>query len=290
MKLLYLTKGDHVDYQNDCLLIGLKELLGSDVVDYNKQQHNYETYDEQMAKQLYGMGMSVTRVLPDLAVDRTDITSKIRNHFYDYVIYGSIWRCSDHIDEIFKYYKPHEVIAVDGEDEINIHQMFGKGVQYFKRELVYSHDRLNPISFSIPTSKINFNKNKVKDDAYITPLNRSTYIYSNEKDYYNDYSEARFGVTVKKAGWDCMRHYEIMCNGCIPLFLDIDKCPSLTMTDFPKQLCLDALRLYNEEGPVKAYEELIDRFEDHFTMNNTTTRVAEKFIRKIQEYGKIRHN
>ena len=37
MNILYITKGDHVDYQNDCLLIGLKELFGDKVVDYNKQ-------------------------------------------------------------------------------------------------------------------------------------------------------------------------------------------------------------------------------------------------------------
>ena len=41
MKILYLTKGDHVDYQDDCLLIGLRELFGADVVDYNKRDHNY---------------------------------------------------------------------------------------------------------------------------------------------------------------------------------------------------------------------------------------------------------
>ena len=38
MKILYLTKGDHVDYQNDALLIGLKELFGADVLDLNKQE------------------------------------------------------------------------------------------------------------------------------------------------------------------------------------------------------------------------------------------------------------
>ena len=50
MKILYLTKGDHVDYQNDCLLIGLKELYGVDIIDYNKQLHNYDSYNEEEAK------------------------------------------------------------------------------------------------------------------------------------------------------------------------------------------------------------------------------------------------
>lgn len=87
MKVLYLSKGDHVDYQDDCLFIGLRELFGEEVVDYNKRSHNYVSYPEQEAKKLYGMGMTVTRVLPELEVDRTDITSKIKNKYFDYIVY-----------------------------------------------------------------------------------------------------------------------------------------------------------------------------------------------------------
>ena len=281
MKILYLTKGDHVDYQNDCLLIGLKELYGADVIDYNKQLHNYDSYNEEEAKKLYGMGMSVTRILPDLEIDRTEITSKIKNKYFDYIVYGSIWRCNDHITEILKYYSPDKIIAIDGEDETHIHKSFGLGIQYFKRELVYKNERLHPISFSIPTSKVNFNMKKTKDYSYITPLDRSTYIYKNEKDYYNDYNESRFGVTVKKAGWDCMRHYEIMANGCIPHFLDIDNCPEFTMDDFPKSLCKEVNSLLKTEKPEKVYEKMIDQFKDHFSNNNTTLKVAENFIKRI---------
>jgi hypothetical protein len=282
MKILYLTKGDHVDYQDDCLFIGLRELFGANVVDLNKRQHNYSSYSKKAVGKLYGMGMSVTRILEDIEIDRTDISSKIKNKYYDYIIYGSIWRCNDHITEIMRYYEPNKIIAIDGEDETNIHKFFGLGIQYFKRELVYSHKRLNPISFSIPTIKVNFNKNKNKDKAYITPLDRSTYIYDNEKDYYNDYNEARFGITVKKAGWDCMRHYEIMANGCIPYFLDIDNCPSNTMHDFPKDLCKEVNLQLKSKPPQIVYEEMIDKFEDHFFKNNTTIKVAEKFINKIK--------
>ena len=261
MKILYLTKGDHVDYQNDCTLIGLKELFGSDVVDYNKQHHNYDTYDVQEAKKLYGMGMSVTRVLPDLTVDRTDITSKIKNKYFDYIVYGSIWRCNDHINEILKYYPPNKIIVIDGEDETNIHNVFNLGVNYFKRELIYTHEKLLPISFAIPTSKVNFNKNKIKDFSYITPRDTKTYIYNNEKDYYNDYNEARFGVTIKKAGWDCMRHYEILANGCIPHFLDISKCPDSIMVNFPKKLCLEVNNLLQTNTAADVYNDYKEKFE-----------------------------
>ena len=68
MRILYITRGDHVDYQNDCLLIGLKELFGSDVVDVNKQHHNYDSFPAEYANRMYGRGFTLTRVLPDLIV------------------------------------------------------------------------------------------------------------------------------------------------------------------------------------------------------------------------------
>ena len=286
MKILYLTKGDHVDYQNDCLLIGLKELYGSEVVDYNKQEHNYVTYDTEKAKKLYGMGMSVTKVLPDLEVDRTDITKKIKNKYYDLIVYGSIWRCSDHINKILEYYPTNKIIAVDGEDETHINKVFDLGILYFKRELTFNHARLFPISFSIPTDKANFNTQKIKDFAFITPLNRKTYIYNNERDYYNDYNEARFGVTLKKAGWDCMRHYEILANGCLPYFINIESCPQSTMTSFPKQLCLKLKKdIDSKLNPKDVYDQHASEFKEHFLTNNTTKAEAIKFINSVKSFG-----
>jgi len=279
MKILYLTKGDHVDYQNDAVLIGLKELYGADVVDLNKQAHNYDNYDAERASKLYGMGMTVTRVLPDLDVDRTDITSKIVNRYFDLVVYGSIWRCSDYLDEILKYYPTNKIIAIDGEDETNIHPSYSKGIVYFKRELVYEKPRMFPINFAIPMCKINFNTNKIKNVAYITPLDKSTYIYKNEKDYYNDYNESRFGVTVKKAGWDCLRHYEILGNGCIPVFYNIDKCPDLTMKYFPKKECQSVLTdIFNKEKPENVYDKHIESFRQSLYQNCTTTAVAKRML------------
>jgi hypothetical protein len=79
--------------------------------------------------------MTVTRVLPDLEVDRTDITSKIKNRYFDFIVYGSIWRCDDYIQKILQYYPKNQVIAVDGEDETNIHKNFDLGILYFKRKI-----------------------------------------------------------------------------------------------------------------------------------------------------------
>tara|TARA_R110000868_G_scaffold133029_3_gene344401 strand:+ start:3892 stop:4746 length:855 start_codon:yes stop_codon:yes gene_type:complete len=281
MKILYLTKGDHVDYQDDCLFIGLRELFGADVIDYNKRAHNYSSYNEEAAKKLYGMGMSVTRVLPEIEIDRTDITSKIKSKYFDYVVYSSIWRCNDYIQKILEYYPKNKIIAVDGEDETHINVAFDLGIPYFKRELIYKHKRLFPISFAIPTSKVNFVKTKTRDTAICDPRDKSTYIYNNETDYYKGYQEARFAFTVKKAGWDCMRHYEILANGCIPHFIHLANCPELTMTSFPKQLCLEANSVLKTQNLETVYGMFVDRIETHFSNNNTTKSLAKQFINTI---------
>jgi hypothetical protein len=280
MNILYITRGNHVDYQNDCTLIGLKELFGSSVVDINKQSHIYTSYSAQEAKKLYGMGMSVTRILPDLEVDRSDITNKIRNKFYDYIVYGSVWRCLDHLDRILEYYPPERVIAIDGEDETNIHPCYGKGLIYFKRELMYMRPRLLPISFAIPTCKLNFTSQKSRDIAFITPQDRSTYIYRDEESYYNDYRESRFAVTMKKAGWDCMRHYEILANGCIPYFIDINKCPELIMQQFPKDLCKKVNILISNNNKDVVYDMMAPLFFKA-AYKNSTSALAEYIINSI---------
>ena len=157
---------------------------------------------------------------------------------------------------------------------------------YFKRELIHKHERLFPISFSIPTTKINFNTQKIKDFSFITPLDRKTYIYNNERDYYNDYNEARFGVTLKKAGWDCMRHYEILANGCLPYFVNISACPQNTMTSFPKQLCSDLKKEIDEKiNPEVIYERYVNKFKEHFFENNTTKAGAINFINTIKTHS-----
>lgn len=82
-------------------------------------------------------------------------------------------------------------------------------------------DYLHPISFSIPEEKV---VNEVPEKSIIlanynpTGVGSKFYKYDNENDYYNGYKKALFAITRKKGGWDCMRHYEILANGCIPIF------------------------------------------------------------------------
>ena len=104
-----------------------------------------------------------------------------------------------------------------------------------------------PITFSIPKEKIVNNiPVKTKLLAHIIPGKSYTYIFDNESNYYKDYQISYFAITKKKGGWDCLRHYEIMANGCIPVFLDIINCPPNTLKFIPKKLLIVGLLLYDK--------------------------------------------
>ena len=55
------------------------------------------------------------------------------------------------------------------------------------------------------------------------PDSRITYAFADEAEYYADLQASKFGITTKKAGWECLRHYEIAANGSVPCFRDLDK-------------------------------------------------------------------
>jgi len=109
-----------------------------------------------------------------------------------------------------------------------------------------------PIGFSIHSSKIvadadldRLFSQKNKFLAPLIPGRPETYIYTDEVDYYQAYKTSWFALTCKKAGWDCMRHYEILACGCLPVFPDLDACPPNTMTHFPKDLVTECNRVYH---------------------------------------------
>jgi hypothetical protein len=97
--------------------------------------------------------------------------------------------------------------------------------------LLYKNISLRKISFSIPEEKIycgGENKEKlfpqhIVDNEVVNKLNYSSthYVFENEKDYYYDLQISKFGVTTMRAGWDCMRHYEIAANGAVMCFRNL---------------------------------------------------------------------
>lgn len=95
---------------------------------------------------------------------------------------------------------------------------------------------LRKTAFSIPQSKI-FLGPSVKTKLFQThivdaelastlPNSKVTYSFSTENEYYRDLQTSRFGVTTKRSGWDCLRHYEIAANGAVPCFRDLVEKPA----------------------------------------------------------------
>jgi hypothetical protein len=120
-----------------------------------------------------------------------------------------------------------------------------------------------PISFSIPESKVVSEvPAKTKRFAHIIPGDSSTYIFREEQAYSKDYQDSLFGHTRKKGGWDCLRHYEILANGCIPWFKDLDLCPSDTLAQFPKDLVREAMQ---SDTPNDFIPRLLDYTRTHLT-------------------------
>jgi hypothetical protein len=150
---------------------------------------------------------------------------------------------------------------------------------------------IHPITFSIPKEKIvNEKPIKRKMVSDLIPGVLSTYIYQNEKDYYQEYQQSLFAITTKKGGWDCMRHYEIIANRCLPYFPNIEECPITIMTFLPKDLVLQSNELYNKfhkkqitdvtEEEWHMYDELVSKFIDHMTTHLTTQQMARYIIEK----------
>ncbi len=162
-------------------------------------------------------------------------------------------------------------------------------LNYGKRELwgggySYSLDRLLParwhcrlpvprhvfpLSFSIPAEKIcyvdpaakckEFPRHIVDREvaeavrgSFHSAIGSDSYTFTQETDYYADLQASRFGITTMRAGWDCLRHYELAANGCVLCFRDLDRKPPLCA---PHGL--------NEGNciPYRSYADLRDRLD-----------------------------
>jgi len=88
---------------------------------------------------------------------------------------------------------------------------------------------LFPLSYSIPAEVI---------VPYVpfktTHTAEHNYQFDDVAPYMENYRKAFFGHTSLKCGWDCMRHYEILSQGTITEFTNLEGLPAKTMTNFPK--------------------------------------------------------
>ena len=244
MKILYLTNQKPLSEQyndgiSDLLLHGLRGHFNDSVIDF---PGSWYLYDDESKKRnldenkLWGKGFTLRNILNNYgSIDRSDIEKKIQKKYFDLIIYSSARRSDTYIDDVIKY--NNKVIFIDSSDDQFIDENLSKIGPYFKRELIKKQKNLFPIHFAVPENRI---INEINNEpkhllAPLIPGRYDTYIYENETDYYKMYQNSIFALTYKKAGWDCLRHYEILMNGCLPIFLDLENCPNNTMINFPKE-------------------------------------------------------
>jgi len=287
-------------YLTDMLFHGLKKQFGDDVVDYERSWWMYsgDFGPGKFDPAIYcPRGFTIYKTLgDDTSVDRSDIESKIKNQYYDLVIFGythygirpGSW------DLVAKHYPKNKIAYIDGGDHWSVLNTIAvNGSIYFKREITQPYSDIHPINFAIPAEKIDtieLDKNELV--APMDPRNPSTYIYNDEHSYYKQYAESMFGVTMKKAGWDCVRHYEIMANNCVPLFLDIEQCPENIMTTLPKEALIRTIRIAKDQGIDWFTTDLGKDFwysvnheiQDHFKKHCTTDALSNYFLNTIHKY------
>ncbi len=283
MKILYITNHNQIfqqsggylnDYLNDLLFYGLTELENIEVIDSTPIIHLYKENQSKISNQyLWGKGFTSTFLIDKDNIDRTNIEDKIKDKYFDLIIYGTVKRCLDYYDLVSKIYPPNKIFLIDGDDFTDVHSLSSKH-PYFKRELI--SNIFIPIHFAIPEYKITSNKlNKTQEYGSIIP-GQGGYKFNIEQDYYNDYNRSYFGVTMKKAGWDCMRHYEILANNCVPYFTDLEECPDRILTNLPKELLLEAKELANSFEEQKYFSILDELF--NYTKNNLTTKQLAQYV------------
>jgi hypothetical protein len=145
-----------------------------------------------------------------------------------------------------------------------------------------------PITFSIPEEKIiSIMPKKTKLISSLVPGDTSTYVYNTESEYYKEYQSSIFALTMKKAGWDCLRHYEIVANGALPYFKDIENCPKNTLALWPKDLLVQINQKYKQlETKVVSNEDtteianLMLTLFNHLKNHLTTKKMAHYILER----------
>jgi hypothetical protein len=317
MKVLFITSpnGDNLE---DGILHGLRSLLGADCVDYPKKDVMYQGFTARPASELYGNLFTLWRTLDDIQVDRTDIDLRVKNGYFDWIIFGSFFRTQPLFRYYYKYLGPKKTILLDGEDLNNISTM-ARHFLYFKRELqpkatyyynfklippfVYNRvalpSNIMPIAFSIPKEKINFevtrsDKQKlfpshIVDKELLSVIGTAgrseKRLFNTESQYYNDLRTSSYGITMKRCGWDCLRHYEIAANGSILCFRDLDNKPQLnaphglnnknSITYLSPQHLLNRLEKIGDAE----YDELLRNSYDWISQQTTEIRAQDMLDR-----------
>jgi len=204
--------------------------------------------------------------LEPIPVDRSGSRERLAAGEFDLLVVGDIWRSYGAFADLLVLAGDTPVAVVDGSDsEAPVPYAPAwwrrpgtwflprphRHATYFKRELSprtrwfrsyltnpisrRPPSSMRPISFGIPEHFVldeipvktkDFPAHVVDPEVAAAVGAASSYAFDDEDAYYEDLRASRFGVTTKREGWDCMRHYELAASGCVLCFRDLGSKPS----------------------------------------------------------------
>ena len=318
MNILYINERKWPDYLGDSVFHGLKN------TSHNIHEFSDDTawymYDTEQSRDRWketfgddmGAGFTLFHTLKKDRIISTDkryrflpMEDRIKNKYYDKIIYGTAWSSLPYLDEICSVYDKNDIIFLDGTDEefdwyprdedgneievrCNVYSIrdttqglitnIGK---VFKREIpIDFKEDVYPISMGFPEELIvDEVPEKTQEWCPLTGTNFPKFMKVSDKRYgfgeqdlyYEEIQRSSNAWTMKKAGWDCMRHYEIIGNGTIPHFYKLQDCPPKTLHNFPKELILKC----NKQKPKDSYNDVVLELLDYMKSNLTTKKLAE---------------
>tara|TARA_Y100000768_G_C23931691_1_gene660428 strand:- start:833 stop:1330 length:498 start_codon:yes stop_codon:yes gene_type:complete len=152
------------------------------------------------------------------------------------------------------------------------------------------HKNLREISFSFPESKMvnpeslkktKLFMNHIVDEEVQSKVNEASsgYIFDTEEAYYSDIQISKYGITTKRSGWDCLRHYEIAANGSVICFKDLNLKPQRCAPHdlVPGQNCLS----YSSYDDLKAQIESIDEEKYQKILKGSYKWIQSKTSKKV---------
>ena len=320
MKILFVTtdENNHLDardraqgdYHENVALIGLRNLLGQDCVDYPRKRILYHDFSDVPRNSLHGKGFSLYH---EPIQDIPNSCRSLDNQRFDVLLYGTAF-CASMVDipELeakcrFKFYiDGHDLYGIAPKGKYiyqNGEKLIGSQVSpAFKTQLMTDEKHLYPFGVAVPTSRIlpiNLpNKKKLFKSTYPkyaffenpNEYSRKHYTFDDEELYYIDMAESWFGLSCKKGGWDSMRNYEIIAAGSMVIYRDYYLKPKYCSPgDLPaysystKEGLMELMnRLVSNNTPTQEYISLLN-MQRQWLRETATTEARAKYIIKVLE-------
>jgi hypothetical protein len=264
--------------------------------------------------------------LDPIEIDRSGTRERLAAGEFELLVIGDIWRCYGTFAELLPLAGDTPIAVLDGVDseapapyEPRWWRRPGfwflprphRHAVYFKRELTprttwFRSYLLNPvarrpprsmrpISFGIPEHLVSSEvPRKTKDfPAHVVDAEvaqrvgaATSYAFADEDAYYADLRATRFGITTKRGGWDCMRHYELAASGCVLCFRNLSAKPASCA---PHGLNASNTLEYANAGELLTRIDSLSAADERelqeaalaWARDNTTRAVASRFLRAL---------